>query len=335
MSEIVLNNRTAWRIWTDALSPRARNFLQSAQPSQRTALPKRPPSHELIDFLHATGLARIDEPVHYLVSEKAPHAGCNDTVRHISARAFPRGSLVRIDEGIYVLSPEALYAEAARGRNRAACAQLANRLSSSYSIDPESKALVESTPRTSVAELASYLRKSGLGERNRALRALRWAVDGCASPMESNVELLACLPQRYGGWGLPLPQMNYAVPLPAQAQAALNCTACRIDLAWPEARVGVEYNSRAFHDDRQIWERDAHRLNVLEALGFRIVPLTWPQLSDPQAFEAVVRHLARLIGHRLQVHNENAREQAERALRSELFGDDREGRAMRRANQND
>ena len=93
-----------------------------------------------------------------------------------------------------MLSPEALYAEAARGRNRAACAQLANRLSSSYSIDPDSKALVESTPRTSVAELASYLRKSALGERNRALRALRWALDGCASPMESNVSFLRAFP---------------------------------------------------------------------------------------------------------------------------------------------
>ena len=325
MSEIVLNNRTAWRFWTDAPSPRAQLLLQNAHPSDRTILPKNPPVCELFDALRTAGLVRPGEPVHYLVSNQAPRAGQRNAVRHSSSLALPRGSLVRIAEGIYVLSPEALCAEATRGLGWATCARLANRLASAYAIEPDSKALLECTPRTSVAAIESYLHRLARGERNPALRALAWAVDGCASPMESHVELLACLPQRFGGWGLPIPQMNYPVALSAQSRATLGCATCRIDLAWPNAQVGLEYNSRSFHDEQRAWEHDAHRQNVLEAQGFRIVPLTWPQLAGPLEFEAVVRHLARLIGHRVQVRNDSARRAAECALRDELFGERGEG----------
>ncbi|HTJ74557.1 MAG TPA: type IV toxin-antitoxin system AbiEi family antitoxin domain-containing protein [Acidimicrobiales bacterium] len=73
--------------------------------------------------------------------------------------------------------------------------------------------------------------------------------------------------------GLPRPVPQYEVVLPGGRRAFL-------DLAWPDARVAAEADSYRHHGSRQAWGRDHTRNNLLTAIGWRILPITWESVVE-------------------------------------------------------
>jgi len=63
-----------------------------------------------------------------------------------------------------------------------------------------------------------------------------------------------------------------------------------VDLVWREARLVVEIDGYAFHSSRSSFERDRRRDAALAGGGWRVVRVTWRQLTDEP--EAVVATLA-------------------------------------------
>ena len=51
------------------------------------------------------------------------------------------------------------------------------------------------------------------------------------------------------------------------------------DCVWPEARVIVELDGRAFHDTATAFEADRARDRALAAHGWIVVRVTWRQLQ--------------------------------------------------------
>lgn len=133
---------------------------------------------------------------------------------------------------------------------------------------------------------------------NLARLTAPWVLAGCASPREAACALYASLPVRRGGFGLPAPLCNHEVPLGDQARSLLPNRSCiRLDLAWPDHHVAVEYDSH-WHDDdqRQLADKDREVAASLE--GFRIVPLT-PQVAGSQRrLDVFMGQLADLLGAR-------------------------------------
>lgn len=68
----------------------------------------------------------------------------------------------------------------------------------------------------------------------------------------------------------------------------------RVDFAWPEARIALEYEGR-WHGDRQHVARDRRRLNRLTAAGWTVVFVTAEDLADPVQ---LVARIAGLLAHR-------------------------------------
>lgn len=54
----------------------------------------------------------------------------------------------------------------------------------------------------------------------------------------------------------------------------------RVDFAWPDLRVIVECDGYEFHSDRDAFERDRRRWNALTLAGWRVVLVTWRDVSD-------------------------------------------------------
>ncbi|MDQ4097624.1 MAG: hypothetical protein M3144_07135, partial [Actinomycetota bacterium] len=54
----------------------------------------------------------------------------------------------------------------------------------------------------------------------------------------------------------------------------------RFDLAWPEARIAVEFQSYRHHFGRRAWRRDAGRTNEAAAWGWRVFMATDEDLGD-------------------------------------------------------
>ena len=72
--------------------------------------------------------------------------------------------------------------------------------------------------------------------------------------------------------GLPPPQRQFEVRDGGQLVA-------RVDLAYPEARLVLEAQSYRFHSSRQAWTNDVHRRRHLQVLGWRVVEVTWHDVT--------------------------------------------------------
>lgn len=117
------------------------------------------------------------------------------------------------------------------------------------------------------------------GYRRRGIVNVRAAIPlldrRSESPGESRTRVLLV------GAGLPSPACNYNVH-------ALGRWIARVDMAWIEQRVIVEYDG-AVHLEEAQRRRDAERLNGLQAAGWLVIVLTADDLRRPEATIHLVR----------------------------------------------
>jgi very-short-patch-repair endonuclease len=103
----------------------------------------------------------------------------------------------------------------------------------------------------------------------RQIRRAAALADGLAeSPQETRVRLLLHRSR------LPRPTAQYTVRGPRGQFVA------RVDFAWPDAKVAVEYEG-VWHGQSQQVTRDRRRLNDLSAAGWTVVFVTAADLRDP------------------------------------------------------
>ena len=69
-----------------------------------------------------------------------------------------------------------------------------------------------------------------------------------------------------------------------------------VDLLWREQRLVVEIDGYAFHSSRRSFERDRRKDQHLQTHGYRVIRITWRQLTDEP--EAVVAALAAALSPR-------------------------------------
>ncbi len=54
----------------------------------------------------------------------------------------------------------------------------------------------------------------------------------------------------------------------------------RIDVAFPELRIAIEVDGFAYHSDRERFQRDRSRQNLLVSLGWTVMRFSWSDLHD-------------------------------------------------------
>ena len=139
---------------------------------------------------------------------------------------------------------------------------------------------------------AFVARQSALRGSVGANAALKWVVDNSASPMETAVYLLLCLPKRLGGYGLPKPILN-----PKLIISTPDGTKERYpDLYWIGASIDVEYNSDLSHSGEWARYRDSKREVELTVANVRVLPLTRRQLMSVSEFDAFAQGLRKMLG---------------------------------------
>ncbi|MGZ4668865.1 MAG: endonuclease domain-containing protein [Blastococcus sp.] len=108
----------------------------------------------------------------------------------------------------------------------------------------------------------------------RARRVCTLAEGRAESPQETRLRLLMLR------GGLPAPVPQFSVRIDGRFVA-------RVDFAWPELKVAVEYDGLWHAGDRQFAE-DRQRLNRLHAAGWRIVFVTTKDMRDPERLLAMI-----------------------------------------------
>lgn len=134
--------------------------------------------------------------------------------------------------------------------------------------------------------------------KNRLDTALSLALPHSASPMETALYLLLCLPERYGGFGLPRPKLNRELPVKEHERLWDGGASITPDLLWADAKLIIEYDSNEMHGGLGPIKlaQDATRANVLSALGYTVLRVTTRNIQSPAEVERIAWQVASKLG---------------------------------------
>ena len=303
-----------WRMVRAGMAPRPRAADQGDLPDAETA------SFELAR--HRRWLPFSPNAVLDIgVADK----GCVNRVQgfsfHVLGEALCAGSFAQVRDQLMVASPELCFLQASATEKLLPLIELGMELCGSYSLNSMAKRGFDSAPcLASASSLRSMLDAAG-GRRGVAIarRALSFIEDGSASPRETELYLMLCLPQSKGGYGMPRPALNWDVNFGKRVRPLDTKEKAVADMCWPDCKVIAEYDGGEDHLGAEDVVADKSRRSMLAALGYRTIVFTKEDVCSAEALNRRVGQLCRALGVRLRCHaGERGLEKRER-LRAYLF----------------
>ena len=244
---------------------------------------------------------------------------------HIQKAQLPPHSLYPVRDGIHVVSPALCFVQLCNSLPIIEALKLGMELCGTYALRPDG--FEDKSSRDYQMMIAAPLARkletwSDIHGLHQARMVARYLVDRSASPMETNLYLLLCLPQKLGGYNLKRPELNPEIELPVEARLILRQEKIKPDMRWLKEKLIVEYDGE-YHNDPTQALKDEKRRVVLETLGYTVIVVKKQQVYDPIAFDGVAIMIAKKCGKRiraLSIKQQVAREQ----LREGLLGGQRQ-----------
>ena len=248
-----------------------------------------------------------NRPVDVLVFDSSSWRRSSCVTCHSWQIGLPDGAFHRT-RGIYVSSPEFVFLQMAAKLPIEQLIALGCELCGQYvllpkgvkhpgSLDEMPKRIC---PLTNVTKIEALLNSVGKTPgKAKAMRAIKYVVDGSRSPMETMVYMLLCLPVMLGGYGLPKPEMNAEIPLDDEARRIAGRHHCNGDLCWPDPQFDLEYHGEVHVGAAQM-KSDVGRELGIKHMGWRVLTVTSPQVFDADRFETVAKEVAAAIGKHLR-----------------------------------
>lgn len=247
-----------------------------------------------------------DKPIDVLLFNAGDRRWSKQVSCYVWSTFVPKGAFYRVGS-MYVSSPEFTFLQMASKLTLNQLIALGCELCGTYVLLPQGNTHPSAidefptriAPLTNVESLRKFAEKATKAHgRAKALRALRYVVEGSHSPMETMVYMLLCLPPKLGGYGIPKPDMNAKIPLDEEGQAIARRGSCYGDLCWPEALLDVEYHGEV-HVGASQMKSDVGRELGIEHMGWRVITITSAQVLDADRFEVVAREVAACLKKRL------------------------------------
>lgn len=284
---IFIGHKTALAYWRT----HDRNWAQPI--SQAAPQENNSPYYSQID----TGILwkfSIDEkPVSILVSCKANMRKSQNLSPRIWSGKHPSRSFYKIAQDLYISTPEAAFLQLGKESSLIQLITIGYELCGSYGLSAQSDSgFLRREPRSNPQFIERYLEKcDGIHGVKAAKRASSYIAKGSASPMESLLSMLLCLPPSLGGFGLPRPELNFPIETNEGGIVMRRC-----DLYWPDQRFALEYDSDTFHSDASKLHLDSSRRSTLEKAGVHVVSVTKNQVFD----RGQLFNLATIVSKRLE-----------------------------------
>jgi len=252
-------------------------------------------------------LERVSRPIHAFVPEHGMLTTTKQLVTHVFSQRIPYGAFLDLGHGIRICTPQYAFLRFGSKCDFVDLVKLGLELCGTYSgwklspggahsLRAENQECTFDIPQALQARhLRQFLeRMAGAHGAAAARRAAAFVLDGSASPMESAVYLLLCLPKRLGGYGLPKPQLNPKLTItnPSGTETIERYP----DLFWKGPNIDIEYNSDRDHSGEWSRYRDSRREVELTVAEVRVLPLTRNQLMDADGFDEFANGLRRMLG---------------------------------------
>ena len=308
---LFLGYETAFWIWRKA-GPLA---FYTLAPTRATSLAGGMPTEEKIRAFRAEhpdlALRDIDLIVAYGDQRNLP-----GVKTHAKSVPLPDRSFYRLDDNVYVASPELCLMQLASKLTEPQTVKLALEMCGIYAVDDraaddsgfydwheeeDDEGIVKRPPLTSAAKLKTYANKLFRpNSKARSAHFLRYVVDGSASPRETALYMLLCMPSRFGGYGLAVPELNRRIDLNLQEQLMVGAHHFDCDLYWHGKHAAVEYDSKKHHTAEEKQQRDAIRRNMLQHKGVQVIVATRMQVNKEGEFDILARQIGHALGKRFR-----------------------------------
>lgn len=269
-------------------------------------------SNQVMDNNNA--LDELEKPIHTVTTRSAFRHPTKSMVCHVQNGVMPKGSFVALRKGLSVSSPELCFVQAASMVGLLDLIKLGFELCGSYAVLEGE--LISVTPLTTVSRLRSHVSKiENITGLKKARRALSYIIENSASPMETALAMILCLPYKLGGYGLDRPLLNHPIE-PRRDSTMTKRYVC--DLLWSMSHIAAEYDSDMFHSGENRINRDSIRRSDLALRGITVISVTRQQIMNSGEMEKVAQLLARKTGKRIR-YKEPSFSHAHATLRKTLF----------------
>ncbi|MCL2333101.1 MAG: hypothetical protein FWC54_06445 [Actinomycetia bacterium] len=298
--ELLISHQSALEFWRGAPAKEA----LAGKRSRTKVLPVKAPDSRKLPRENPWGLTT---PLHLLVGDDSARRAADGLRCHIGSGIFPPGSFIQVEPGLTASSPELCFVQMASELPLVELMMLGYEFCGSYRLDKVSapeQGFRKDIPLTSAVALEAFVAKAtGLKGCKNARKALRFVADGSASPMETALTLLLCLPYRFGGYGLPMPQLNWRIEVNIAARNISGMSGESKfygDLYWPEEQIDVEYDSDAHHSTHEQAEHDSSRRNALQSAGVAVFSVSRTTIMNTRKTRELAEGLSRLLEKRLR-----------------------------------
>lgn len=287
---IFIGHKTALAYWRT----HDRNWSQPI--SQAMPRKNSSPFYSQIDTGILWKLGIDEKPVSLLVSHETNRRRSQNLCPHIWSEKHPSRSFYKIAESLYMSTPEATFLQLGNELGLIQLITIGYELCGSYGLSAQSdNGFLQKEPRSNPQLIKRYLAKcSGFHGIKTTKRAANYIVKGSASPMESLLSMLLCLPPLLGGFGLPRPELNHPIETNDGRFSVRRC-----DLCWPNQQFALEYDSDAFHSERSRLHLDSSRRSTLEKEGIHVVSVTKNQVFDRSQLLDLATIASKRLGKRL------------------------------------
>ncbi|MBR2835976.1 MAG: hypothetical protein IKE43_09765 [Coriobacteriales bacterium] len=240
---------------------------------------------------------------------------------HVWPFTFTREAFYRLDNNVYIASPASCLAQLSRELSLPKTILLSMEFSGTYALDPNTRETHYQVQSILTAEgFRAFLNANPHSKSSKhmnALRASEYMICNSASRMETNLAMLLTLPYRYGGYGLPKPDMNVDLLNNNSSSSPQQHKRFKPDLYWPKYNLALEYNSHEFHVTPNTYEHDADRRDILEEMGITVIPVSKQKVYDPSLLDHLSHKIANIMGHRLKLPKDFMQKQDQ--LRQEIL----------------
>ena len=254
-------------------------------------------------------LSHAGTPIQAYVNHRSKGTSTKRLVTHVLASGAPNGAMLDLGHDVCMCSPRFMFMQLAMQLDTVDLARVGMELCGTYSLwrlapdrfgdlysrmNGESQSCTYDVPRaTKLHQLQAFVgRQQNARGAVGARSALRWIGENSASPMETAIYLLLCLPKRLGGYGLPKPVLNPKLIVSNPHGSVERYP----DLFWLGANIDVEYNSDSAHSGEWSRYRDSKREIELTVGNIKVLPLTRPQVMNSDEFDAFAQGLRRMLG---------------------------------------
>ena len=211
---------------------------------------------------------------------------------------LPKGSFCHVNDEIYVASPELCFAQLAHELSFLDLVRAGFDLCSRYLVAPhDNMKLIECNPATNKQSLEQFINRVPLFRgRGAAVSAVRWVLDNSRSPRETSCGMLMNLPTRRGGFQFPNLELNVKVNLKDEAIQITRKSILEADAACQDFCEYFEYESWQHHSHDLQFMFDYEKIGALQAMQYRVTPITSWQLSNFDSIDAIFRSVKHRMG---------------------------------------